>query len=87
MKSITGKPDQICKSLVKFFGEAKFELSSNEQTKVNQAKVWERNVGGQRNKSARTLSWKVGSFEKQKEMQRLWRKISQEEKLGPRSLR
>lgn len=56
MKSITGKPDQICKSLVKFFGEAKFELSSNEQTKVNQAKVWERNVGGQRNKSARTLS-------------------------------
>lgn len=56
MKSNTGKPDQICKILVKFSGEAKFELSSKEQTKVNQAKVWERNVGGQRNKSARTLS-------------------------------
>lgn len=58
--SITGKPDQIYKIRAKFSGEAKFELSANEQTEDNQAKGWERNVAVGREQGCKDLELKSG---------------------------
>lgn len=80
MKNITGKPDQIFKTWVSnSLGEAKFELSTNKQKEVNQAKVWDRNVSVSRGTKVHGPGVEKQAALRNEKKSSSWRKTSQEE--------